>query len=80
MDNVALKPPVPRRSHNTCSSWRRDLKSLRQPLKVGLAVLLASIVVLVDKEQLGLQTIWAPITVAQVSERWPIDSPALVSV
>ncbi len=46
-------------------------KSWRQPLKVGLAILLSSIVVLVDDAHLGLQTIWCPITVAQTMSSHP---------
>jgi len=49
----------------------RGLKSWRQPLKVGLAILLSSIVVLVDDKHLGLQTIWCPITVAQTMSSHP---------
>eukprot|EP00624_Nannochloropsis_granulata_P003238 evm.model.NODE_2639_length_36550_cov_21.569138.10 len=47
------------------------LKSWRQPVKVGLAILLSSIVVLVDDKHLGLQTIWCPITVAQTMSSHP---------
>jgi hypothetical protein len=43
----------------------------RQPLKVALAILLASIVVLADDKHLGLQTIWCPITVAQTMSSHP---------
>jgi len=54
-----------------CQGPGPGLRAWRQPLKVGLAILLSSIVVLVDDKNLGLQTIWCPITVAQTMSSHP---------